>query len=305
MSWGHRIAPSATRNFVIGISKVYYQKSFNALHNYELICLSEMYLSPSVSSTLNSFNIDGYNIVRSDHPSGSKRGGVCCYFKESLPIRILKITPMTECLVLEMLYNNKLVIVSVIYRSPSQSSQEFAQFEMLFSQLLNDITSKKPFFSIILGDFSARSKCWWSLDKQSKEGDSLFLISSTSGYTQLINSATHIIGNSSSCIDLIFTQQPNLVTSSGVHASLHNNCHHQITFAHINLLIEYPPPYHRLIWDYSNADILNIRKSISSINWSHLFFDNHIEIQVSISEECVLNAFKNSVPNKDVVFDDK
>ena len=41
-----------------------------------------------------------------------------------------------------------------------------------------------------------------SLDKQSKEGDSLFLISSTSGYTQLINSATHIIGNSSSCIDL-------------------------------------------------------------------------------------------------------
>ena len=79
---------------------------------------------------------------------------------------------MTECLVLEMLCNNKLVIVSVIYRSPSQSSQEFAQFEMLFSQLLNDITSKKPFFSIILGDFNARSKCWWTLDKQSKEGDS-------------------------------------------------------------------------------------------------------------------------------------
>ena len=48
----------------------------------------------------------------------------------------------------------------------------------------------------------------------------------------------------------------------------------------MNLLIEYPPPYHRLIWDYSNADILNIRKSISSINCSY-------------------------VPNKYVVFDDK
>ena len=46
---------------------------------------------------------------------------------------------MTEYLVLEILYN-KLVIVSVIYRSLSQSSQELAQFEMLFSQLLNDIT---------------------------------------------------------------------------------------------------------------------------------------------------------------------
>ena len=37
---------------------------------------------------------------------------------------------MAECLVLEILYNNKSVIVFVIYRSPGQSSQEFAQFEM-------------------------------------------------------------------------------------------------------------------------------------------------------------------------------
>ena len=112
---------------------------------------------------------------------------------------------------------------------------------------------------------NARSKCWWSLDKESKEHDSLFFISSTSGYTHLINSATHIIGNNS-CIDLIFTQQLNLVTSSGVYTSLHNNCHHEITFAHISLFTEYPPPYHCLIWDYSNVDILNIRKSISSIH---------------------------------------
>ena len=167
------------------------------------------------------------------------------------------------------------------------------------------LLQKTLFSPIILGDFSARSKCWWSLDKQSKEGDSLFLISSISDYTQLINSAAHIIGNSSSCVDSIFTQQPNLVTSSGVHAPLYNNCHHQKSFAHINILIEYPPPYHRLIWDYSNADILNIRKSISSINWSHLFSDNHIDIQVSIFEECVLNVFRNFVHNKYVVFDDK
>ena len=123
------------------------------------LCLSETFLSPSVISTLDSLNIDGYNIVRLDYPSISKRGGVCCYFKESLPIRILKITPMAECLVLEMLHNNKLVIISAIYGSPSQSSQEFAQFEILFSQLLNDITSKRAFFSVILGDFNARSKC--------------------------------------------------------------------------------------------------------------------------------------------------
>ena len=218
--------------------KVSFSKSFNTLHNYDFMCLSETFLSPSVSSRIDFRNIDGYKVVRSVHRSGSKRGGVCCYFKGSLPIRVLKITLITECLVLEMLYNNKLVIVFVIYRSPTQSSQEFVQLEMLFSKLLNDITSKKPFCYISLGDFNSRCKCWWSLDKQSKEGNSVFLISSTSGKTQQINSATHIIGNSSSCIDLIVTRQPNLLNSSGVHVSLHNNCHHQITFAQISLLIE-------------------------------------------------------------------
>ena len=105
---------------------------------------------------LDSLNNDGYNIVRFDHASGSKRARVCCYFKESLLVRIMKITLMIECLVLEILYNNKSVIVSVIYRPPSQSSQEFAQFQMLFSQLLIDITSKTHSFSIIHGNFNAR-----------------------------------------------------------------------------------------------------------------------------------------------------
>ena len=108
--------------------KVSLLKYLNILHNYDFISLSETFLSTSMSSTLDSLNIDGYNIVRSDHLSGSKRGSACCSFKESLPIRILKITAMTECLVLEMLYNNNLVIISVIYRSSSQSSQEFTQF---------------------------------------------------------------------------------------------------------------------------------------------------------------------------------
>ena len=36
-----------------------------------------------------------------------------------------------------------------------------------------------------------------------------------------------------------------------------------------------------------------------------MFSYNHIDIQVSIFEECVLNVFKNFVPSKYVVFDNK
>ena len=34
---------------------------------------------------------------------------------------------------------------------------------------------------------------------------------------------------------------------SGVHTSLHKNCHHQIIYAKFNLKIYYPPPYEREI----------------------------------------------------------
>ena len=41
------------------------------------------------------------------------------------------------------------------------------------------------------------------------------------GLEQLIHETTHIIGERSSCIDLIFASQPNLVVESSVQSSLH------------------------------------------------------------------------------------
>ena len=84
---------------------------------------------------------------------------------------------------------------------------------------------------------------------------------------RLINEPTHIQTNSSSCIDLIFTNQPNLSVNSGVHSPLHPNCHHQIVHTSFNLDIYYPSSYQRLTWDYKKADSTNIRKALDSVNW--------------------------------------
>ena len=65
----------------------------------------------------------------------------------------------------------------------------------------------------------------------------------TYGLHQLIFGQTHIFPNSSSCTDLIFTFQLNVIFKSGVHTSLHPNCHQQIIYCKFNTFIEYPPPY--------------------------------------------------------------
>ena len=43
--------------------------------------------------------LDGYNWIQSDHPSNTKRGGVCTYYKEYLAVRLADITSLPECLV--------------------------------------------------------------------------------------------------------------------------------------------------------------------------------------------------------------
>ena len=111
--------------------------------------------------------------------------------------------------------------------------------------MLSDINSFNPDFSIILGDFNAKSKNWWHCDTQTSEGSRIDSLTTSYGFQQLISEPTHILKNSSSCIDLIFTDQPNLITDSGTHPSLHPNCHLHITFCKTNLKITYPPPYMR------------------------------------------------------------
>ena len=58
-------------------------------------------------------------------------------------------------------FNKKEVIASVIYRSPSQNSNQFELFLSNLENLLSDINKRKPSLSVVTGDFNARSSSWW------------------------------------------------------------------------------------------------------------------------------------------------
>ena len=249
-------------------SKLTQLKAYNAIYKHDFICLSETYLDSSIPD--NVLDVEGYRLVRADHPNNIKRGGVCIYYKESLPVRVINIPDIKEALLLEMNYNNKKVIISVIYRSPSQSTDEFESFLLNFEQLFDDVCQRRPSLSIITGDFNARSVSWWSNDINTTEGLKLSSMSSSVGFTQLINEPTHIQSSSSSCIDLIFTDQPNLSVNCGVHASLHPNCHHQIVYSRFNLDIYYAPPYQCLIWDYKITELNELIYSTKTMYYENL-----------------------------------
>ena len=97
--------------------------------------------------------------------------------------------------------------------------------------------------------------------------------------------------------------QANLSVNSGVYASLHPNCHHDIVRSSFNLNTYYPPQYQRLIWDYEKADAKIIRKALDSVYWERLFNNKNINAQVIALNDAILNVFRNYVPNdKDPVW---
>ena len=57
--------------------KILLLQAYILQHNYDIICLSETFLNFSIESNDDRISIDRYNLIRSDHPSNSKRGGVC------------------------------------------------------------------------------------------------------------------------------------------------------------------------------------------------------------------------------------
>ena len=98
--------------------------------------------------------------------------------------------------------SNKLCNFLSLYRSPSQTSDEF-------DLTLEALTQNNPFLTVIIGDFNAKFNKWCSTDKTTPEGAKLDSLTSQYGLTQLLKEPTHISDNYRSCIDLIFTSQTN------------------------------------------------------------------------------------------------
>ena len=94
-----------------------------------------------------------------------------------------------------------------------------------------------------------------------------------------------------SCIDLIFCNNQNLISKYGVDASIFDKCHHNIIYGKIDIRVPLQPKYVREVWDYSKADVQNIKKSIKDFNWGKTLESIPIDSKVDLLSETLLNIF--------------
>ena len=125
-------------------AKVFLFKAYIAIHKFDIICISETYLDSSTPSDDNNLEISGYTLVRSDHPSNN-RGSVCIYYKSSLPLRILIVQYLQESICFELKIRGKTCNFLPLYRSPSQSQNDFETFTENFELNLENLVQRNPF----------------------------------------------------------------------------------------------------------------------------------------------------------------
>ena len=156
------------------------------------ICLSETYLDSSTTSDDDNLAISGYNLIRSDHPSNNKRGGVCIYYKSILPLRVLGIQYLQECINFELNIGGKICNFISLYRSPSQIQDECKKFIDNLELNLETLFQNNPFLIVLIKDLNAKLKNWYSYDKTSHEGNEIENVTAQFGFQQLIKEPTHI-----------------------------------------------------------------------------------------------------------------
>ena len=121
-----------------------------SVHKFDIICLSETYLDSTFPIDDDNLVIPGYNLIRSDHPPNTKRGGVCVYYKIYLPVRVLNISYLKECLDFELKIGDKYCNFIALYRSPSQSQDDFETFSDNFEMTLENLSQKGSFLTTLM-----------------------------------------------------------------------------------------------------------------------------------------------------------
>ena len=115
----------------------------------DIICLSKTYLDSSISSDDVNLELPGYNLVRADYPTNTKRSGICIYYHNFLPLKVIDIQFLNEYINFEIRTGEKLCSFLCLYRSPSQTGDIFKTFANNFELTLDTIFTKIHFWLLL------------------------------------------------------------------------------------------------------------------------------------------------------------
>ena len=101
---------------------------------------------------------------------------ICIYFNSFLPIQILSMSMLDECINLEIRIGDKLCNLICLHWSSIQNMKEFETFVKNLDLNLELIFTKNPYLTLVIGDFNSKSQNWNKGDNTTASGIKLEII---------------------------------------------------------------------------------------------------------------------------------
>ena len=103
-------------------------QGYMSSNKVNILCLSETFINLDISCDGNNLQLPGFDLIRADHPSKTKRGGVCIYYRNLLPLKLINICYLNEYITFEIKLVDKICNFVSSYRSRNQSEDYEAPF---------------------------------------------------------------------------------------------------------------------------------------------------------------------------------
>ena len=227
----------------------------------DVLAINETKLDDSIID--NEVYIPGYEIDRRDRTSGGG-GSVCFYIRSSINFlyRSDLNIPNLENLCIEVNKpRSKPFLIITWYRPPESPVEIFNRFESLIGKL--DAMNVEYY---LFGDFN----CDQISPISNNDTRLLNNITEIYGLTQLIQEATRITENTSTLLDVIYSNCPNKIVCSGVsHMGISD---HSLVFAYRKVSAELPKRGHSTIF-YRKLGKFNsaaFRSDIAQHDWGSI-----------------------------------
>ena len=252
-------------------------------NNYDIITISETWLNPGIEDkdiSLPNF----YPPVRLDR-NGDPHGGVAIYVRNSLqckPRPDLQV-PLLEAVWIETKLDQTPLLVGSFYRPPNANVNYWQLLTESIRKANNDF---KRF--IILGDFNTD----WLNNPSKHLTDTLNLYN----LHQLVRLPTRITNTSSSCIDLIITQSPDIIKKTDVAPPFCSD--HSTPYVYVNQESKRNTSFERMIFNYDKLDKEKFIALLNDVDWNNILTNSPIDESCNLLTTILMETAKKCMPSK-------
>jgi len=248
----------------------------------DILCISETWLHQEMDS--NFINIPNFKVYRCDAGRG---GGVCIYVRDTLKSNRISATAVSNTAVEDVwvtVQSNMLpsFIIGAVYRHPHATSESFEYIEKVFREMS---LKQKPLF--ILGDLN---------DDLTKSNAKLAKMIKKNKFEQIIDKPTRITENTSSLLDLIITNRPDIIIHFDV-IPCHVADHELITMT-LNIKKTKRPPVIKTFRDFKHYNPQSFCELILSkeSTLSNISLTDNVNDQVTILTEVIKSSIDALAP---------